>query len=203
MRSLLPSTVLIAGLSAVFLSQSEAVDYQEEIRPILNEKCYKCHSGPRAKGKLRMDTEDNFADRIGGDDPVIVPGNSARSLLVIKAGLPRDDGEAMPPPPARARGAEPMTSVELNLVKKWIDMGAQFKAGESAEPAPAAPTEGSTMSDEIHDWTNFEGNTIKAAFVRVEGTNVVIRMANGQEIPYAIAKLSDESKALAKKLSGQ
>ena len=99
--SFLSSSFLLSLLAPAVL---EAVDYQEEIRPILNKKCYKCHSGPRAKGKLRMDSENSFADRIGGDDPVIVPGNPAESLLAIKAGLPRSDGEAMPPPPARERG---------------------------------------------------------------------------------------------------
>ncbi|MEM6279284.1 MAG: c-type cytochrome domain-containing protein [Verrucomicrobiota bacterium] len=199
MKSLLPITILVAGLSFVFAPRSEAVDYKEEIRPILNSKCYQCHSGPRAKGKLRMDTEDYFSKRIGGEDPAIIPGDSARSLLIIKASLPREDGEAMPPPPARARGAEPFTSVELGLVKKWIDLGAKFEAGETSEPEPGAEP---SMSNELHDWTNFEGNTIQAAFVRVEGANIIIKMANGQEIPYAIAKLSEESKALAKRLSG-
>ncbi|MEM1443857.1 MAG: c-type cytochrome domain-containing protein [Verrucomicrobiota bacterium] len=201
MRSLLPITVLVAGLSVASVSRSEAVDYQEEIRPILNSKCYKCHSGPRAKGKLRMDSKEHFSDRIGGDDPAIIPGDSSRSLLIIKATLPRDDGEAMPPPPARARGAEPMTSVEINLVKRWIDLGAKLEPGETTEPAPA-PEGGPSMTNEMHDWTNTQGQTIQAAFVRVEGVNIVIKMPNGQEIPYAIAKLSPESKALAKKLAG-
>lgn len=189
---------------------ASAVDYHEEIRPILNEKCIKCHSGPRAKGKLRMDSEEDFAKRIGGEDPVIVPGDAARSLLAIKAGLPRDDGDAMPPPPARARGAEPMTSVELNLVKQWISLGAKFEAGEMSESTPtaptadpAAPTAEAGMSNEMHSWTNFEGNSIQAAFVRLDGTNVVIRMETGQEVPYALDKLSAESQALAKRLGGQ
>lgn len=177
----------------------QSVDYQEEIRPILNEKCFKCHSGPRAKGKLRMDDLENFSKRIGGDDPAIVPGDPATSLLTIKAGLPREDGDAMPPPPARARGAEPMTSVELNLVKQWITLGAKFEAGEvtATETAPAEPT----MTEEFHDWTNFEGNTIKATFIRLDGTNVVIKLENGQEIPYALDKLSADSQALAKQLA--
>lgn len=196
------------GLSLVipligFTLSTHAVDYKEEIRPILNEKCFKCHSGPRAKGKLRMDSEDNFSDRIGGDDPVIVPGDAAASLLAVKAGLPREDGDAMPPPPARARGAEAMTSVELNLVKQWISLGAKFEAGEMTEAATPTESSESTMSNEMHNWTNFEGNNVKAAFVRLEGTNVIIRLENGSEIPYALDKLSPESQSLAQKLGAQ
>jgi hypothetical protein len=43
-------------------------------------------------------------------------------------------------------------------------------------------------------WTNLEGKTIRAGFVRLEGENVVLRMpANGAEVPYPLAKLSPES----------
>lgn len=173
----------------------KAVDYQEEIRPILNKKCYKCHSGPRAKGKLRMDSEKSFADRIGGDDPVIVPGNPAESLLAIKAGLPRSDGDAMPPPPARERGSEPMTSAELDLVKQWISEGASFEEG-------AAPTsnEEPAMEQKVHTWTNSEGKSLEAEFAGTEGTNVLLKLADGSTIPYDYHKLSPESQELAKKL---
>ncbi len=193
------SLLSLAVVALGFPQIGKSVDYQEEIRPILNEKCFKCHSGPRAKGKLRMDDIENFAKRVGGDDPAIVPGDASKSLLTIKAGLPRDDGDAMPPPPARARGAEAMTSVELNLVKQWITLGAKFEAGEATatETTPAAPA----MTEEFHDWTNFEGNTIKASFIRLDGANVVIKLENGQEIPYALEKLSADSQALAKQLA--
>jgi hypothetical protein len=51
----------------------------------------------------------------------------------------------------------------------------------------------------IMSWTNAEGKTIKAGFVRLDGENVVLRMpANGQEVPYPLAKLSDESQKLAR-----
>lgn len=192
--SFLSSSFLLSLLAPAVL---EAVDYQEEIRPILNKKCYKCHSGPRAKGKLRMDSENSFADRIGGDDPVIVPGNPAESLLAIKAGLPRSDGEAMPPPPARERGAEPMTSTELNLVKQWISEGASFEKG--AAPTPAVADE-PAMEEKVHQWTNVEGKTLEAEFAGTEGTNVLLKLADGSTIPYDYHKLSPESQELAKKL---
>lgn len=193
-------TTLFSLLSASS-SPLSAIDYKEEIRPILNEKCFKCHSGPRAKGKLRMDSEANFSKRIGGDDPVIVPGDAATSLLAIKAGLPRTDGDAMPPPPARARGAEAMTAAELNLVKQWIAAGAKFEAG-GAEEAPATADSGA-MSDKVHTWVNLEGNKLEATFLSTDGTNVSLKMTTGKEISYPLAKLSAESQALAKQLGGQ
>lgn len=195
----LAATAPLAILSGP-LATAKAIDYKEEIRPILNEKCFKCHSGPRAKGKLRMDSEDNFAKRIGGDDPVVVPGDVSKSLLTIKAGLPRTDGDAMPPPPARSRGAEAMTAAELNLVKKWIASGAKFEAGESEEPAS---TGSDAMADKVHTWVNVEGKKLEASFISTDGTNVALKMTNGNDINYPLAKLSPESQALAKQLGSQ
>ena len=50
------SLPLLSFAGMVLLSSAEAVDYKEEIRPILNKKCFKCHTGPKAKGGLRMDS---------------------------------------------------------------------------------------------------------------------------------------------------
>lgn len=193
-RSFVPFLIL-----AAFSLPAFAVDYQEEIRPILNDKCFKCHSGPRAKGKLRMDQESYFSKRIGGDDPVIVPGNPGNSLLAVKAGLPRSDGDAMPPPPARERGAEPLTDVELNLVKQWIAEGASFEAG--AAPVPTSAEEPGSMEPQLLDWTNTAGNSLKAYFVAFNGTDVKLRKEDGSEFVYPAAQLSAESQEQAKKLA--
>lgn len=187
------SLSLALSLASLSLLSVSAVDFQTDVEPILNEKCFKCHSGPRHKGNLRMDTPDNFAKRVGGENPVIVPGDPESSLLAIKAGLPRSDGDAMPPPPARARGAEPMTAKELQLVKQWISAGASFEEGASTAETPDEP--------EMHEWTNHEGGSLRATFLRAEGSNVVLRLEDGSEIPYPYDKLSPESQALARRLA--
>jgi len=204
MRTL--SFLPFAGM--ILFSSAEAVDFKEEIRPILNKKCFKCHTGPKAKGGLRMDMNDDFAKRIGGDDPVIIPGDPAKSLLSVKAGLPASDGDAMPPPPSRDRGAEPMTASELTLVRQWITEGAKFEAGATgaapATPASATPAPGAApMVAEIRTWTNSAGVALKASFVALNGENVSLRKEDGTQFDYPLANLSAESQALAKQLGGQ
>lgn len=39
-------------------------------------------------------------------------------------------------------------------------------------------------------WTDLQGRSLQAAFLGVEGDNVLLKMANGTTVPYAIAKLS-------------
>lgn len=205
----LPSFFVLA-MSGIAFETVRAVDYQEEIRPILNKKCFKCHTGPKAKGSLRMDSPEDFAKRIGGDDPVIVPGDPSKSLLTIKAGLPRSDGDAMPPPPARERGAEAMTNAELTLVQKWVSLGAKFEAGASdsatsAASAPEAPAAGTPpmAAATMQSWTNSAGATLQAAFVSLSDTTVTLRKEDGSQFDYPLANLNSESQALAKKLGGQ
>jgi hypothetical protein len=72
---------------------------------------------------------------------------------------------------------------------------------ELAEAATvSAPGEAAALC-QAREWTNTEGKTITAAVKRVEGDNVVFEM-NGQEVPYALANLSEQSReaivALAK-----
>ena len=199
----LPSFFALA-MSGFVLETARAVDYQEEIRPILNKKCFKCHTGPKSKGGLRMDTPDDFAKRIGGDDPVVIPGDPSKSLLTIKAGLPRTDGDAMPPPPARERGAEAMTSAELTLVQKWVSMGAKFEAGETtASPAAPAAVGAPMAAGTMQTLTNSAGVSLQAAFVSLSGTSVTLKKDDGSQFDYPLASLNPESQALAKKLGGQ
>lgn len=189
-----------------------AVDFREDVRPILNKKCFKCHTGPKSKGGLRMDSEEDFAKRIGGDKPLIIPGDPAKSILSIKAGLPRTDGEAMPPPPARERGAEAMTSGELAIVRQWIAEGAKFSS-DASTAAPAAPTPAASgdapapaagaMQTELLTWTNSAGAALQAIFVSLSETHVTLKKEDGSQFDYPLGNLSAESQALAKKLAGQ
>lgn len=50
-------------------------------------------------------------------------------------------------------------------------------------------------------WTNDEGKTITARFVRLEGDNVILRLANGREVRYPLAKLDAASQQQARDLA--
>src|SRR5262245_29444506 len=55
--------------------------FEEKVRPILAENCYKCHGSEKQKGSLRLDVRD--AALAGGENgPVIVPGKPDESALI-------------------------------------------------------------------------------------------------------------------------
>lgn len=177
---------LFSGSSAAAL----AVDFESEVQPILREKCFKCHSGPRAKKGIRYDDAETLAEFIGdGEDAVIKPGKPNESLFVELASLPRDDSGAMPPP---QRG-EGLSIPELNLIKKWIEEGASLEKGEASMPATTAATE----EPKLLSWTNVEGNSLQAYFVRLEGSSVVLKKEDGSEFSYPMSKLAVDSRKQA------
>ena len=71
--------------------------FEKKIRPVLVEKCYKCHSAnsEKLKGELRLDTREGI--RKGGESGhAVVPKNLEESLL-IEAIRYEDEDTAMPP----------------------------------------------------------------------------------------------------------
>src|SRR5262249_16694693 len=66
--------------------------FEKNIRPVLVDKCYKCHSADAEKirGGLVLDTREGV--RAGGDSgPVIVPGDVAKSPLITALRYTDDD----------------------------------------------------------------------------------------------------------------
>ncbi len=181
------ATIALSGSPAAL-----AVDFESEVQPIMREKCFKCHSGPRAKKGIRYDDAETLAEFIGEhEDAVIKPGKPDESLLVELASLPRDDSHAMPPP---QRG-EGLSIPELALIKKWIEEGASLEKGEPSAPAPAAMEEPKLLT-----WTNTDGNSLQAFFIRLDGGNVVLKKEDGSEFSYPMSKLSIDSRKQASDL---
>jgi hypothetical protein len=104
--------------------------FESRVRPLLVERCYKCHSQRAAnpEGGLRLDRRDAWL--VGGDrGSAVVPGHVDRSLL-IRAVRYTDPDLQMPP-------SEKLPGEAIAVLETWIKMGA---------PAPA--------SDVAAEWTD-------------------------------------------------
>jgi mono/diheme cytochrome c family protein len=104
---------------------ARAVDFAKDIRPILQERCLKCHGPEKQKGGYRVDMKESAL--AGGDDhaPNIHPGKSSESPLIqFVAGL--DPDMKMP-----AKG-DPLTPEQIGLLRAWIDQGAVWPEDASA-----------------------------------------------------------------------
>ncbi|NGO38489.1 hypothetical protein G4L39_03630 [Limisphaera ngatamarikiensis] len=108
---------------------SRPVDFQTDIRPILDRSCLRCHGPERPKGGLRLDTRDGIL--AGGDGgPVVVLSNSAASRLIhAVARSPEISEDLWMPPEGRAPA---LTPEEVGLLRAWIDQGLPGSGGPLA-----------------------------------------------------------------------
>lgn len=101
--------------------------FRDEVLPVLEKKCFSCHSETKKKGGLRLDTEEFI--RLGGKNgPVFIAGNPENSPLYFYLLLPEEDDNHMPP-----KGKPQLTSQEINLLHEWIKQGASFQELLEAE----------------------------------------------------------------------
>jgi uncharacterized membrane protein len=125
----------IAGVRKPILQIQEALAYADVIQPILQYKCYSCHSARRQKGKLRLDKPE-FIQKGGKDGVIIVAGNSANSELMKRILLPRDAEHHMAP-----KEKPQLTESERSIIRWWIDQGADYskKVKELLQPDKIKP----------------------------------------------------------------
>jgi hypothetical protein len=92
--------------------------FEKHIRPILVDKCYKCHSSDSrsVKGGLLLDSKEGVLK--GGDSgPAIIAGNPDKSLLI--RAVRYTDSDLQMPPKDKKLPAEAIAALE-----QWVQMGA-------------------------------------------------------------------------------
>ncbi|HEU0174055.1 MAG TPA: DUF1553 domain-containing protein [Blastocatellia bacterium] len=100
------------------------IDFNRDIRPILADKCWRCH-GPDAaakKIKLRLDSEEAATADLGGGRRAIVPGAVERSQLARRI---TESDEAMRMPPVDS--GRSLSRAEIDLLLEWIKQGAKWR----------------------------------------------------------------------------
>ena len=110
-------TLLIAGCAT-----QEVVSYQNDIAPILNGKCLRCHKEPDGMGYVQSGLNvESYETLMQGTmfGEVIIPGDSKRS--VINKLIEGRAGESMRMPHGDAKK---LTAVEVEQIKRWVDQGA-------------------------------------------------------------------------------
>jgi len=102
------------------------VDFNFHIRPILSDRCFKCH-GPdvnKREANLRLDTPEGAYAALK-DNPkahAIMAGSLEKSEVYQRI-IAKDTAVLMPPPSSNLK----LTQYEIELIAKWIKQGAKYK----------------------------------------------------------------------------
>ncbi len=121
-----------SGAEPTGISQDGDDFFEKRIRPILADRCYKCHSAQaeKLKGGLRLDTREALL-RGGESGPALVPGKVNESLL-IRAIRYKDEHLQMPP-------KEKLADTVVADFEQWIRSGAPDpRSGNVGQPPSKA-----------------------------------------------------------------
>ena len=138
-------TSLLTSLLMTMVLNAKDISFNDQIRPILADRCYHCHGPDKDKGQkggLRLDDEvsakaDLYALKRAkrGKAPMspedaakkaryaIVPGKPEHSNLIERI-FTDDEDEIMPPLDS---SAQQLTKDEKNLLREWIKQGATYE----------------------------------------------------------------------------
>jgi hypothetical protein len=130
---IIASGLLTAGATAI--STQAGIDFEQTVLPLLQEKCFRCHSGRVKKpdAALRFDDAERFKSGSYYGE-VLVPGQPEASVLLERITLPHDDKDFMPP----AGKGDPCTPEQIEIIRQWITEGARFGGWQRVEKPKAA-----------------------------------------------------------------
>ena len=102
----------------------QTVDYNLHIKPILSDRCFKCHGPDKTKVEagLQLVTFEGATEKLKSGHHAIVTGNISKSELVKRI-LSHDPEEMMPTPKSNLS----LTDEEKALLIKWVQQGAEYK----------------------------------------------------------------------------
>lgn len=127
-RNLKKIQLLVSTLTVTILaccshdSRADGVSFNRDIRPLLSSRCFACH-GPDSNTReadLRLDKPTGEQGAIG---LAIEPGSVEDSELWHRI-TSSDESTIMPPPESHLK---PLAKAEQDLIKTWIESGADYE----------------------------------------------------------------------------
>ncbi len=182
-RHIVPALLAFA-LHTFVPARVMAVDFDKDIKPILKQNCYECHSEEKKKEKAGFvfDNKTRLKKDIGAN-LIIEPGEPGRSHFLIVITDPEAKHHM---PPNKDLGRE-----DVEKLRKWIAEGATL---DKDAPKMVAKKDLPIFMT----WINSEGKKVRAGFGGLEGENVILKMPDGKLMPYPMSLLSPASQQQAK-----
>ncbi len=134
--------LLIAPACALGDDQTQGVEFfEKQIRPLLVERCYKCHGQKKQESELRLD---GYAAMLAGgaSGPAVVPGKPEASLLVTAVSY--QDADLQMPPDKR------LSDAQIADLRRWVELGAPHPRGDLVQASQ--PDEASARSEAVAFW---------------------------------------------------
>jgi len=119
-----------AGIPLAKLDRKEPIDFAKDVAPILANKCIVCHAGKNLEGDYDMSTPAGLLKGGKRGAKVLVPGKAEASFFWMSSAH-----RVKPIMPPKSE-SNPLTSLEVTILKRWIDEGAKVAATEVVRTKP-------------------------------------------------------------------
>src|SRR6185437_7897653 len=130
--------ILTLFAAAACLFHDDTIDFNTQVKPIINRKCITCHGGVRAKGGFSLLFQQEALAKTESGKPAIIPGDPDHSEMIRRLTL--DDPEERMP-----YKHEPLSKEEIAILRKWVAQGAHW--GEHWAYIPVAKPSPPDISD--------------------------------------------------------
>jgi uncharacterized membrane protein/mono/diheme cytochrome c family protein len=139
------------------LSQEQEIQLVTNVRSIFAHNCYKCHSGAKTEGELRLD-EKEFVFAGGESGPIFRAGDPNNSELIRRISLSKNHKDVMP-----SKG-KLLSKEEIQVLKLWVEKGAPwpteanqrsvYRVASLAPRKPELPPALPGLENPIDRWVN-------------------------------------------------
>lgn len=120
------------GAGAAEPAPTAKVDFQQEVRPILAGRCWKCHGPGEQEAGLRLDRRDGATQALSSGVRAIVAGQPEQSVALARVASENPD-ERMPP------DGPPLSAGEIEVLRGWIASGAPYEMHWAYAPVHGVP----------------------------------------------------------------
>src|SRR5262245_7403724 len=120
-KKIIVTIFLLAGAVAIFTfsTSNSTIDFNTEVKPILNKKCITCHGGVKRQAGFSVLFRSEALANTESGRPAIIPGDPGNSELIRRI-THNDPEERMP------YKHEALSDEEITILRKWIKQGAQW-----------------------------------------------------------------------------
>lgn len=124
----------LAGLDSACAAEAE-VDFNRDVRPILNGHCMACHGGVKHAGGISVQFREDILGKGKSGEVCVVPGKPEASELIRRL-TTEDEDDRMP------KEKPALTREQIEILTRWVAQGAKWGDHWSfvapvASPAPA------------------------------------------------------------------
>ncbi|NNE90291.1 MAG: hypothetical protein HKN23_01455 [Verrucomicrobiales bacterium] len=118
----LPVAFVVAG-AVIADPEEKKISFTKQIKPIFADKCIHCHNRKTLPNRISFESRKLALGKTKEGLSYIVPGDSAKSLMITALNAPTFHEKKMP-----MVGPRP-TKEEIELIRRWIDQGADWPTG--------------------------------------------------------------------------